>query len=138
MDKLSIAPCGVICDICLGVLRSKDKCVGCNHEGSKLHHCSVCSIKLCNSKKGNSQLLCSECIKYPCKRLRDLNKRYLIKYGEDLRKNLEDCKEKGIDEFIKEQEKKWICKKCGNIICVHKAVCIFCGSVNPYFPRSNK
>jgi len=113
MDKLSIAPCGVICDICLGFLRIKDKCVGCNHDGNKPKHCYVCSIKSCTEKKGSDQLLCIDCIKYPCKRIKELNKRYLLKYGEDLRKNMEECNEKGIDEFIRNQNEKWICKHVG-------------------------
>lgn len=29
MKHISIAPCGVICDICLGYQREKNKCVGC-------------------------------------------------------------------------------------------------------------
>jgi len=58
MINLTIAPCGVICDICLAFQRSKNKCVGCNNFGNKLHHCSVCRIITCPEKNGNEKLLC--------------------------------------------------------------------------------
>jgi rubrerythrin len=51
---------------------------------------------------------------------------------------MEEFKEKGRGEFIREQNKKWICKRCGMTICVHKESCIVCGSVNPYFPVNSE
>jgi len=66
MNNVSIAPRGVICDICLGFQRSKNKCVGCNNIGNKPHHCTVCSIKTCSEKKGNEKLLCNDCDEFPC------------------------------------------------------------------------
>jgi len=50
MNNKSVAPCGVICDICLGFQRTKNKCVGCNSIGNKPYHCTVCSIKACPEK----------------------------------------------------------------------------------------
>jgi len=136
MDSKSLAPCGVICDICIGYLRTKDKCVGCNHEGNKPKHCTSCSIKLCPEKGSDQEALCIDCKKYPCRRIKDLNKRYTTKYGEDLFFNFKECKEKGKDVFIKEQSAKWICPNCGKILCVHREKCLFCGSDNIYFPKS--
>lgn len=101
MNNVSIAPRGVICDICLGFQRSKNKCVGCNNIGNKPHHCTVCSIKTCSEKKGNEKLLCNDCDEFPCRRIRNLDKRYTTKYGESPIKNLQTIKEIGLHEFVK-------------------------------------
>jgi len=134
VNKESIAPCGVICDLCIGFQRTKNKCVGCNNIGNKPYHCTVCSIKFCSEKNGDEKLLCSACSKFPCRRIKDLNKRYIVKYGESLIKNLQAVREIGAEEFIVSQKEKWKCEKCGQLLCVHRGDCLFCGSKNPHFP----
>ncbi|MEI6555852.1 MAG: DUF3795 domain-containing protein [Paludibacter sp.] len=134
MNNSSIAPCGVICDICLGFQRSKNKCVGCNNTGNKPYHCTVCSITTCVEKKGNKKLLCNECIKFPCRRIKDLDKRYIANYGESPIQNLRSIKEIGLNSFIESEKLKWKCSKCGHLLCVHKEVCLNCGNLNEYFP----
>ena len=133
MNNSSVAPCGVICDICLGFLRAKNKCAGCNNTGNKPYHCKVCSIKSCAEKKGNEKLLCNECNKFPCRRIKDLNKRYTQKYGESPIQNLERIKEIGLTRFITGEKEKWKCSNCGELLCVHREVCLFCGNKNEYF-----
>jgi hypothetical protein len=135
MDETSIAPCGVICELCFGFQRIKNKCVGCNNTGNKPYHCTVCSIKTCAEKNGNDILLCNECSKFPCRRIKDLDKRYKLKYGESLIQNLNEIKELGITQFFGIQKEKWKCSKCGQLICVHKDVCLICGNKNVFFPR---
>ena len=136
MNNSSIAPCGVICDICLGFQRSKNKCVGCNNTGNKPYHCTVCSITNCEEKKGNKKLLCYECNKFPCRRIKDLDKRYIAKYGESPIQNLRRIKEIGLDSFIESEKAKWKCSECGHLLCVHKEVCLNCGNLNDYFPTT--
>jgi len=137
MNQASVAPCGVICELCLGFRRSKNKCVGCNQTGNKPYHCTVCSIKTCVEKKGNEKLLCHDCVKFPCRRIKDLDKRYISKYGESPIQNLKRIKESGIDSFIAIEKEKWKCDHCGHFLCVHKEVCLMCGAKNEYFPNSN-
>jgi hypothetical protein len=134
MNNSSIAPCGVICDICLGFQRTKNKCVGCNNTGYKPYHCSVCSITTCVEKKANEKLLCYECVKFPCRRIKDLDKRYIAKYGESPIQNLLKIKEIGLDSFIESEKVKWKCSKCGELLCVHREVCLNCANPNKYFP----
>lgn len=134
MNNASIAPCGVICDICLGFQRSKNKCVGCNAVGNKPNHCTVCSIKSCDEKKGNEKLLCSDCAKFPCSRIKNLDKRYITKYGESPIQNLNRIKAEGLDIFIKAEQEKWKCTKCGLLLCVHRELCLRCGAKNEFFP----
>lgn len=135
MNNTSIAPCGVICDICLGFQRDKNKCVGCNNSGNKLYHCTACSIKSCAEKKGNEKLLCYDCAKFPCRRIKDLDKRYILKYGESPVQNLNTIKEIGLTQFIAIEKEKWKCSKCDQLLCVHRGVCLICGNRNKYFPH---
>lgn len=135
MNNNSIAPCGVICDICLGYQRVKNKCVGCLNVGNKPYHCTVCSIKSCEEKKGNEELHCYDCSKFPCKRIKNLDKRYTLKYGESPIQNLNKIKEIGLHPFIEIEKEKWKCNSCSQLLCVHKEVCLNCGNNNEYFPQ---
>lgn len=137
MDNNSIAPCGVICDLCLGFQRNKNKCVGCNNIGNKPYHCTVCSIKSCVEKKRDEKLLCYDCAKFPCRRIKDLDKRYTLKYGESPVQNLNTIKEIGLTQFINIKKEKSKCSNCGQLLCVHKEVCLNCGNKNKYFPQIN-
>jgi hypothetical protein len=136
MDETSLAPCGVICELCLAFQRTKNKCVGCRTEGNKPYHCTVCGIKDCPEKQGDPSTLCNECRKYPCRRIKDLNKRYITKYGENLLQNLEAASKGGLAAFIAAAGQKWSCPVCGQLLCVHNGTCLHCGAANPYFPST--
>ncbi len=135
MNIAMIAPCGVNCELCLGYQREKNKCVGCNKDGNKPNHCRVCSIKDCPEKNGNNQLLCNNCTKFPCRRIKDLDKRYKTKYGESIIENFSSISEIGLDEFVRLEAIKWACPQCGKLLCVHRESCLHCGNVNDKFPR---
>ena len=135
MNHNSIAPCGLLCDLCLGFQRSKNKCDGCNSNGNKPYHCSVCSIKNCVEKSGNDTLLCHECVKFPCRRLKDLDKRYRLKYGESPIANFNQIKMTGVLDFIEKAEEKWTCGNCGQLVCMHRSNCLNCGALNSSFPQ---
>ena len=128
MDKKSIAPCGVICDLCLGFQREKNRCSGCNSEGGKVAHCNVCTIRFCPEKQGDPELLCIACRKFPCRRIRDLEKRYTTKYGESPINNMQRIEDVGIELFLQEQTQLWRCDECGMLLCVHRDRCLHCGA----------
>jgi len=132
MKSNSIAPCGLICDLCSGYQREKNTCVGCNNDGNKPGYCEKCSIKFCEEKKGNSALLCSKCSKYPCRRLKNLDKRYR-KYGESPIENFKSIEENGIRVFLREEKTKWECPQCGQLLCVQKRTCSKCGENNKMY-----
>jgi hypothetical protein len=136
MNKLSIAPCGVICDLCSSFQKDKNKCVGCNNTGNKPNHCIKCRIKQC-SEKENEETLCIKCNNFPCKYIKNLDKRYKTKYGESPVENLQNVSRIGMDGFIKEMEIKWKCSKCGKLLCVHKNTCLSCETENKYYPNEN-
>jgi hypothetical protein len=124
-----IAPCGMNCALCLGYQREKNHCNGCRNEENikyKTKHSTNCIIKNCENLKNTKSNFCYECDKYPCKRLKDLDKRYRTKYNMSMLENLEDIKEKGIKEFVKQQNIKWKCSQCNELLCVHREYCLNC------------
>ncbi len=125
-----IAPCGMNCAICMGhLLREKNKCPGCRGENAnKPVYCVKCVIVNCTLLKSNSLKYCSaKCEKYPCTRLKNLDKRYRTKYGMSMIENLENIEQSGIRAFIKNEKERWRCSVCGGIICVHRGSCSVCG-----------
>ncbi|MFA5021914.1 MAG: DUF3795 domain-containing protein [Patescibacteria group bacterium] len=132
MKSNLIAPCGMNCGICLGYLREKNKCLGCRGiNKNKLDSCRKCSIKNCQILKKNKMFFCSDkCEKFPCARLKNLDKRYRTKYKMSMLENLEFIKNNGIRMFVKKEKSKWACKKCDGTICVHRGFCLNCGNKN--------
>jgi hypothetical protein len=124
-----IAPCGMNCGVCSGYQRTKNKCSGCNSFGlEKPNYCRSCSIKFCKQRTGSKSKFCFACEQYPCKRLKNLDKRYKTKYGMSMLENLGTIKNIGIRKFVNSEKERWTCPSCGNIICVHKPACLVCGT----------
>jgi hypothetical protein len=124
-----IAPCGMNCRLCLGNQRKKNHCKGCRNEIDiryKTKGSVSCIIKNCSVIQSNESGFCFECDKYPCRRLKQLDKRYQTKYHMSMLENLEQINQDGIDSFLRNEENKWTCKECGNIVCVHRAFCLVC------------
>jgi hypothetical protein len=124
-----IAPCGMDCAVCRGHLMRKIKCPGCRGDNAdKAISCLNCKIFNCDILKETGSKFCSEkCDSFPCRRLRELDKRYRTKYHMSMIENLESIKEIGIRAFIKNEKVRWTCPECGGTICVHTASCIDCG-----------
>jgi len=118
-----IALCGMNCGICKMHLREDKKCPGCN-SGRKVNgRCIKCGINLCKERQGK---FCFECDKFPCERLKRLDKRYQDKYGMSEIDNLNKIKEIGLNEFMKSENNRWVCPNCGGVICVHDGKCYGC------------
>jgi len=130
IDPLLIAPCGMNCAICLGYLREKNRCEGCNSDSDKKpNSCKSCIIKNCDFLKDTVSKFCYECPKYPCKRLKQLDKRYRTKYAMSMLENLSFIKQSGIEKFTESETKRWACKTCGGLICVHRGYCLTCKQI---------
>jgi hypothetical protein len=129
MESNLIAACGMNCGICYAHLREKNKCPGCRYFDAK-EPVSIarCKIRNCDFHKSNRNSFCFECKDYPCKRLKDLDRRYRKKYNMSEIENLETIRNKGINKFIEVEKKKWSCIHCGGIINVHYKTCSQCGS----------
>jgi len=126
-----IAPCGMNCRLCMAYQREKNHCNGCNMDDALKTSvsCLKCIIKNCDTIQNNEPGFCYDCEKYPCQRLKQLDKRYRLKYHMSMLENLETIKQNGITYFLDQEEKRWACPKCGNIICVHRNICLNCHSV---------
>jgi hypothetical protein len=122
-----IAPCGMNCSICYAYLRKKNKCPGCNIPDKNKPITRIrCKIKTCKFFKNKKAKFCFECNDFPCKNLLHLDKRYKTKYHMSQIENLKNIETKGINNFIKNQEIKYTCKKCSGTICVHTNICSDC------------
>jgi hypothetical protein len=123
-----IAPCGMDCGLCLGHLRDKNRCDGCfGDDASKPKHCVVCRIRNCDEIDAGKGELCSKCTRFPCTRLKQLDKRYRLKYGMSMIANLETIREVGLEDFVASERQRWKCPGCGGVVCVHSESCVYCG-----------
>lgn len=127
IDSNLIAPCGMNCSLCLAYQRDKKRCLGCNSKDTnKPNSCRTCIIQLCDKRANITTHECIRCIDYPCKRLKQLDKRYREKYNMSMLDNLSDIQKLGMNTFLQNQETKYKCKTCGELICVHRNKCMRC------------
>jgi hypothetical protein len=126
--KGMIAPCGMNCGICIGHLREKKPCGGCFKvdDSNKPKYCRSCSIVNCTLLKEVDSGFCYDCEKFPCLRLKKLDKRYRTNYGMSMIENLSFIKANGLDKFVQNEEKRWVCVNCGSGLCVHRDFCLNC------------
>ena len=123
-----IAPCGMNCGVCIAHLRNNRKCPGCHGEDTnKSASCIKCIIRNCEVVKISQSRFCFECLEYPCKRLKQLDKRYRTKYAMSMIENLEFIHGNGLSAFMVRENERWRCRKCGGVICVHRGCCYHCG-----------
>lgn len=112
--KELIAPCGMNCGLCLHYLRAVNRCPGC-FTGRKVNNKIInCSRRSCKKRSGE---YCFECDDFPCDSIKRLGDRYREKYGMSEIENLEFIRDKGMNAFLKNEEKKWVNKD--GILCVH-------------------
>jgi len=128
LNKFSlIAPCGMNCGICMAYLREKNKCPGCRAaDTNKAVSVLRCKIKNCEVIQKGKAKFCFECGNFPCANLKHLDKRYRTKYNMSMIENLEYIRDYSMRKFIKNEDVRWTCSRCGGTICVHKGYCIDC------------
>ena len=130
--KELIAPCGMNCRICLGYFgyttsgkKRKMRCVGC-----KPRHKSCAFLKKYCKKLSKEEIeYCFECSDFPCVHLDKIDKGYRERYNMSMIENLKYIRDKGMDDFLIQQEKKYRCSECGGVICVHNGICYSCKSL---------
>ena len=113
------------CGICSWHLGER-RCTGCR-TGSRSGIKQCARVYKCPAFKKNKYKFCYECARFPCQRLRTLDKRYRTRYGMSMLENLKFIKSRGIGRFLKAQERKYKCRECGGVICVHDGKCYSCG-----------
>lgn len=126
-EKHLIAPCGMNCGTCLAYLRDKNKCPGCRISSSdKAVSVKRCTVTKCTHLQTTASKFCYDCEKFPCKRIKDLDKRYRTKYRTSFIENLTMIKEEGIDRFLAFESKRRTCDQCGAVLSVHRDHCLKC------------
>ncbi len=123
-----IAPCGVNCIVCSAYLRDKNSCAGCRASNELITRksCRDCLKKRCALNKRLQW--CFQCSKFPCSKIKDLNKRYINNYNVNLVQNGVDAS-KDMAVFLQVQKLKFTCKKCGGIIDQQHKRCSDCGYI---------
>ena len=125
-----IAPCGMNCGLCLAYQRDKNTCPGCRmFDEKKPESCQKCIIVNCEHIKNSESGFCYDCEKFPCKRLKQLDKRYRTKYSMSMLENLEYIKNYGLKQFTEKEVERWKCPNCGAVRCVHRNFCLKCKNV---------
>jgi len=125
-----IAPCGINCGTCIAFLRSRNKCHGCSVVSSDKPKTRLsCRIKNCEQLASTTFKLCYECSIFPCQRVKQIDKRYRMKYHTSLIQNLHNIKETGMENFLLKESERWVCPECGSGLSVHKDYCLSCHHV---------
>lgn len=122
-----IAPCGINCGTCIAFLREKNRCHGCRHANLNIPVSRMsCIIKKCEELAKTESKLCVDCLRFPCARLKQLDKRYRTRYHTSLIRNLVTIRETGIENFLANEARKWSCPNCGSSLSVHRDSCLKC------------
>jgi hypothetical protein len=126
-ERSLIAPCGMNCGTCIAYLRVKNKCPGCRtFSADKSVSVQRCIVIKCIDLEKTDSKFCYECEKFPCKRIKQLDKRYRTKYRTSFIENLRFIKENGIADFLEYESNRRTCPNCGSILSVHRAFCLDC------------
>jgi ribosomal protein S27AE len=129
-DRTMIAPCGMNCGTCIAFLRDKNKCYGCRipFEDKSIAR-QNCIIKNYVNLENTTSKFCYDCEKFPCQRLKNLDKRYRTKYRTSFIQNLKIIKEKGISSFLANETTRWSCPNCGSTLSCHRDNCLNCNLI---------
>lgn len=102
-----IAPCGMDCAICSAFLRQKNRCGGCDTANHSFRR--RCTIATCEHMK---RRYVHDCGNFPCRRLKQLDKRYCTKYHMSMPDNLAAIRKDGIRAFVRSERECWTCTAC--------------------------
>jgi len=133
MEAALITTCGANCNVCAGYLGYKydiqskgiraGYCKGCD---SKKSQCTV-KKKKCKLPPDGQVKYCYECAAFPCSIIQQIDKRYRAHHHTSMIENLEYIRDNGMEKFLEQQEEKWKCPECGDVICCHNGICYSCG-----------
>jgi hypothetical protein len=100
------------------------ECHGCKSDRVAVF-CRDCTFKSCAAERGHE--FCVECDDYPCEEL--------VKFRSDewphhsvVISNLERIRRDGLETWLKEREKRWRCRECGEEFTWYDEICESCGA----------
>ena len=101
-------------------------CDGCLSGGTLAVHCQRCNIRLhALNTQNNSR--CSDCPDLPCSRMTNLINMGGYLHRKEYLPNLEKMRDMGVDQWIKYEEKRWLCPNCNFPISWYDPKCPACG-----------
>ena len=107
-------------------------CDGCLSGGQLAAHCQRCNIRLhALNTQNNSR--CSDCGELPCNRITNLINMGGYLHRKEYLPNLKKIREMGVQEWVKYEEKRWLCQKCSMTMSWYDTECAGCGE-----PRSKE
>ena len=125
-----VARCGANCAICIAYFgyrmdgkKRVQPCAGCRPARK---NCAFIMRDCTPLRKGEIEF-CFECDEFPCENLLNLEENYRKRFDMSMIENLNFIKNKGMDEFLRQQEERYRCPECGGVICVHDGKCYSCG-----------
>ena len=121
-----IAPCGIDCRLCRAYGRNRNPCPGCRTSAGGCTSGCVRCLK-CATLASGLVNYCFECAEFPCKRLEHLDQRYRTRYATSPIANLRRIQADGIRVFVRSENEKWTCPRCGAMLCMHEPQCAACG-----------
>ena len=111
---------------------NNQRCDGCLSGGKLAGHCQNCDIRLCALKK-QKDARCTNCEELPCNRLTNLINQGSYPHRQEYLPNLKKIREMGVEEWVKYEEERWSCPKCGQPVSWYDTKCVECGA-----PRSER
>lgn len=132
MKEELVAPCGMNCNVCVAYLASTHEV---RSKGIRMAYCIGCRPrnkvyaflkKRCSLLLKNEVKFCYECPTFPCDRLSAIDKRYRMQFRMSEIENLHRIRDEGIGSFLKSEEEKWRCTKCGGVMSCHNGLCFEC------------
>ncbi len=127
-ERSMIAPCGMNCGSCIGYMRPNNTCPGCRFVDQGKARVN-CVIRNCDLLKKVDSKFCFDCQKYPCRRLKQLDKRYRTRYNTSFLENLMMINQKGMDYFLVFETSRRKCPDCGATLSVHRDHCLACSKI---------
>lgn len=107
-------------------MMSQLQCDGCLSGGVLAAHCRTCNIRLCAANK-QKDLRCTDCNELPCNRITSLINQGNYPHRREYLPNLEKIRQMGAGKWVKAEEAKWQCPKCGKPLSWYDAKCEGCG-----------
>lgn len=135
VKKELLAPCGLYCGVCRIYKAHKDNdldfkkeilptlndfgaksvddiiCTGCLSNGAVFHFCRTCPIKDCIKNKEFEG--CYQCDDFPCTIITNwadpLDKKIMLRA-------IPAWQELGTEKWVEQEEKRYECQKCGNML----------------------
>lgn len=100
------------------------KCLGCKSE-MVFENCRGCRIRECAQSKNIE--FCNTCSGFPCENIKRFQSRNLAHHQVAI-SSLDTIREIGVQEWLNQQEERWLCSNCRYPFSWYEENCVRCGT----------